>query len=127
VPEGHTLHRLALDHTRLLGGEELWVSSPQGRFADAAARVDGQKLNRVTAYGKHLFYEWATGDVVHVHLGLFGKFFTHPTPVGCQKSIRPLIPLTTSPFEHVSDGLSGARVRPPTRQLRPAAGARAAA
>jgi endonuclease-8 len=34
----------------------------------------------VSAYGKHLFYEWATGEIVHVHLGLFGKFTTHPNP-----------------------------------------------
>jgi endonuclease-8 len=80
VPEGHTLHRLARDHTGLFRGEVVGVSSPQGRFADGAARVDGQRLQRVNAYGKHLFYEWGTGDVVHVHLGLFGKFFTHPAP-----------------------------------------------
>jgi endonuclease VIII len=80
VPEGHTLHRLARDHTGLFRGEVVSVSSPQGRFADGAARVDGQRLQRVSAYGKHLFYEWGTGDVVHVHLGLFGKFFTHAAP-----------------------------------------------
>jgi endonuclease-8 len=80
VPEGHTLHRLALDHSRLFRGGPVAVASPQGRFADAARRLDGQRLDRVTAHGKHLFYEWATGDVVHVHLGLFGKFFTHPVP-----------------------------------------------
>jgi endonuclease-8 len=76
VPEGHTIHRLAADHTRLLAGREIRVSSPQGRFAADAARVDGAVLSSVEAYGKHLFYHWATGDVTHVHLGLFGKFRT---------------------------------------------------
>ena len=80
MPEGHTIHRLALDHTASLGGQRVAVTSPQGRFADGAARVDGARLERVTPYGKHLFYEWSTGDVIHVHLGLIGKFFTHPTP-----------------------------------------------
>ena len=48
------------------------MTSPQGRFADAAL-VDGRVLDDVTAYGKHLFA--AFGDrIVHVHLGLFGKF-----------------------------------------------------
>ncbi len=47
------------------------VSSPQGRFPDAAL-VDGRVLDGVTAHGKHLFA--AFGDhIVHVHLGLFGK------------------------------------------------------
>lgn len=86
MPEGHTIHRLALDHTKLLTGQPLAVSSPQGRFAEAAGRLDGRCLDRVTAYGKHLFYEWQSGDVVHVHLGLFGRFTTHdappPTPGG---------------------------------------------
>ncbi len=80
MPEGHTIHRLARDHTALLAGQALRVTSPQGRFAEGAARLDGQRLERVTAYGKHLFYEWAGGEVVHVHLGLFGRFFTHTTP-----------------------------------------------
>jgi len=26
------------------------------------------------AYGKHLFYHWSTGEIGHVHLGLFGKY-----------------------------------------------------
>jgi len=80
VPEGHTIHRLALDHTALLAGRTVAVTSPQGRFADAARRVDGRRLETVAAYGKHLFYEWSTGDIIHAHLGLFGKFFTLATP-----------------------------------------------
>jgi endonuclease VIII len=75
MPEGHTLHRLARDHTGYFAGKPVAVSSPQGRFSEGAARVDGARLERVSAYGKHLFYEWASGDVVHVHLGLFGKFW----------------------------------------------------
>jgi endonuclease-8 len=80
MPEGHTIHRLALDHTKLFAGQRVAVTSPQGRFAEGAARVDGRRLDRATAYGKHLFYEWETGDVIHVHLGLFGKYFTHVMP-----------------------------------------------
>lgn len=73
MPEGHTLHRIALDHGKLLKGKVLAVSSPQGRFADALL-LDGQKLSSIEAYGKHLFYVWSNGMVGHVHLGLFGKF-----------------------------------------------------
>jgi endonuclease-8 len=87
VPEGHTIHRIARDHGALLAGRRLAVSSPQGRFAADAARVDGAVLDGIEAYGKHLFYWWSTGEVGHVHLGLFGKFRVHrtdlpPEPVG---------------------------------------------
>jgi len=78
VPEGHTIHRLARDHTKLLvGAGPLRVSSPQGRFAADAALVDGVELARIEAYGKHLFHWWANGLVGHVHLGLFGKYRVH--------------------------------------------------
>jgi endonuclease-8 len=81
VPEGHTIHRLAREHNRLLAGHQIRASSPQGRFADGAARIDGRVLDRTDAYGKHLFHSY--GDVVlHVHLGLYGKFTggTLPAP-----------------------------------------------
>jgi endonuclease-8 len=80
MPEGHTIHRLALDHRRDLAGRPVSVSSPQGRFADAAARLDERVLEDVEAYGKHLFYDFGAGDLVHVHLGLFGKFLRHEPP-----------------------------------------------
>ena len=73
MPEGHTIHRIALDHSKLLAGKHVAVSSPQGRFADSVL-VDGQRLDRIEAYGKHLFYRWSNDMVGHVHLGLFGKF-----------------------------------------------------
>lgn len=82
MPEGHTIHRLALDHTRDLAGERLAVTSPQGRAADVAARVTDRRLLRVEAWGKHLFYVFQGGTRVHVHLGLFGRFrrFRSPAP-----------------------------------------------
>jgi endonuclease VIII len=80
VPEGHTLHRLARLHQRRFGGAPVAVSSPQGRFEDAAATVTGQVLKRASAWGKHLFHQYAGGPIVHVHLGLYGTFTEWPRP-----------------------------------------------
>ena len=78
MPEGHTIHRLAADHARWFAGQRPAISSPQGRFSGASV-VDGQRLDGVEAYGKHLFYAFGA-NVVHVHLGLFGRFHRHPVP-----------------------------------------------
>ena len=82
MPEGHTIHRAARDQAGYLLGE-IRASSPQGRFADGAADLDGQRLDGIDAYGKHLIYRWEEGHLLHVHLGLFGKFRRHrdPAPV----------------------------------------------
>ncbi|MDP7705020.1 MULTISPECIES: Fpg/Nei family DNA glycosylase [unclassified Mycobacterium] len=81
MPEGHTLHRLARLHQKRFAGAPVSVSSPQGRFTDAAA-VDGAVLRRSSAWGKHLFHHYDGGRVVHVHLGLYGAFTEWKRPVG---------------------------------------------
>ena len=80
MPEGHTLHRLARLHQRRFAGAPVRVSSPQGRFADAAL-IDGRVLRRASAWGKHLFHHYEGGAIVHVHLGLYGTFRELPTPM----------------------------------------------
>ncbi|MHA6630508.1 Fpg/Nei family DNA glycosylase [Pseudonocardia sichuanensis] len=82
MPEGHTLHRLADLHHRRFAGRPVAVSSPQGRFAASAALVDGRVLERAEAHGKHLFHHYGPDLVVHVHLGLYGKFSDEPLPAG---------------------------------------------
>jgi endonuclease-8 len=80
MPEGHTIHRLARDLRRDLRGATVQATSPQGRFADGAAVLDGGTLTGTEAYGKHLFLDW--GDhLLYVHLGLIGKFRRKPAPV----------------------------------------------
>ena len=37
-------------------------------------------LRKADAYGKHLFHHYDGGAVVHVHLGLYGKFTELPLP-----------------------------------------------
>jgi DNA-formamidopyrimidine glycosylase len=80
VPEGHTIHRLAREHRGLLVGKPVRVTSPQGRFAAGAALLDGRVVSRVEPYGKHLWYRFDGGQLLHVHLGLYGKFAGGPLP-----------------------------------------------
>lgn len=101
MPEGHTLHRLATALGNAFAGERVRASSPQGRFAESAALLDGQVLGSAEAYGKHLFMTFDEvgpfADIVHVHLGLYGKFDVHrnvrevPDPVG-QVRLRLISP-----------------------------------
>ena len=102
MPEGHTIHRLAAALSELSAGRRLAVSSPQGRFAAGAARLDGRVLLGARAHGKHLFLPFAPaadlplddGAVVwlRVHLGLYGAWtfdgdaeFTAPHAIGAPR------------------------------------------
>ena len=74
MPEGHTIHRIARDHTPLLVGRPVGAVSPQGRFAAGATLLDGRVMTRIEPYGKHLFHWYEGGVILHVHLGLYGKW-----------------------------------------------------
>jgi DNA-formamidopyrimidine glycosylase len=74
VPEGHTLRRLADDLDVAFRGRALSVTSPQGRFATEAADLDGVRMVGADPAGKHLFVEFAGERLVHIHLGLIGRF-----------------------------------------------------
>ena len=102
MPEGHTIHRLAAALSELYVGRRLAVSSPQGRFAAGAARLNGQVLLDARAHGKHLFLPFAPAadlplddDAVvwlRIHLGLYGAWtfdgdaeFTAPHAIGAPR------------------------------------------
>lgn len=74
MPEGHTLHRLALTLDRAFAGTRPRVSSPQGRAVEGAALIDGRLLERAEAWGKHLFLTFEGDIILNVHLGLIGVF-----------------------------------------------------
>lgn len=80
MPEGHTIHRAARDHNAALAGQELTVSSPQGRFSEGAFHLSGRICINVEAFGKHLIYHFGSGEVLHIHLGLFGKIRKQKLP-----------------------------------------------
>ncbi len=74
MPEGHSVHRIARQFDRNFVGKAMLASSPQGRFAEGAAVLNGREAIRVQAVGKQMFLE-AEGDVwLRVHLGLYGAW-----------------------------------------------------
>lgn len=82
MPEGHVIHRLAARYRDAFAHREVAVSSPQGRFTDGAARLNGSVLSGTDAHGKQLFLGFGPLGWVRVHLGLYGKvaFGTGPAP-----------------------------------------------
>ena len=98
MPEGHTIHRLARDHTPLLVGRTVTASSPQGRFAQGAALLDGRRVERIDPYGKHLFYVFEGDALLHVHLGLYGSWTTS----GLRAPSPPTIPTSRTPSPSAS-------------------------
>ena len=73
MPEGNEIHRWAERHAAAFAGKTVRVDGPQGRFTDADV-IDGRKLERVMAVGKHLGYDFGRDRILHVHLGLQGDF-----------------------------------------------------
>ena len=81
--EGHGTHRVAASHRQALVGKAFVATSPNGRFVEGAAAVNGRVLSDVQAHGKHVFYIFGAGAdsvVVHVHFGMSGRFSTHALP-----------------------------------------------
>lgn len=67
------------------------VDSPQGRFTQGAALVNGHVLTKVEAHGKHMFIQFSGGHWIHIHLGLFGKWQIYagePAPVAGELRLR---------------------------------------
>lgn len=96
MPEGHILHREARLQSERFAGRPVRTSSPQGRFAAGATRLDGQLLESIDAYGKHLFYRFTSGDVLHIHLGLYGRFRVEPLAVATAPSPNARLVMATN-------------------------------
>ena len=104
MPEGHTLHRLAGALDAAFAGSVPEVSSPQGRFADGAALLDGTTLERSWAHGKLLFVDFADERTLYVHLGLIGKWFVLPVdPPGSEPPAVGEVRLRVLDERHVAD------------------------
>lgn len=74
MPEGHSVHRIALQFARHFVGERVSASSPQGRFLEGAALLDGRTMTASRAVGKQLFLEFDEALYLRVHLGIYGAW-----------------------------------------------------
>lgn len=77
MPEGHVAHRLARELNGRFSGLAVQVTSPQGRFAEAAT-LDRTVLEQAEAVGKHLLVDFGERGSVWIHLGLIGKLAVGP-------------------------------------------------
>lgn len=74
MPEGHSVHRIARQFDRNFVGRRVSASSPQGRFAEGAALLDGREAESVRAVGKQMFLGFEGDLWLRVHLGLYGAW-----------------------------------------------------
>lgn len=83
MPEGHSVHRIALQFERDFVGHRVAVSSPQGRFAAGAAELDGLRMIEARAVGKQMFLRFEHDKWLRIHLGIYGAwdFFGTISPI----------------------------------------------
>lgn len=74
MPEGHSVHRIARQFERSFTGSPVRVTSPQGRFAQGAERLDGHEIVTSRAVGKQMFLEFDHHLWLRVHLGMYGAW-----------------------------------------------------
>lgn len=74
MPEGHSVHRIARQFDRNIVGRAVSATSPQGRFAEGAAVLDGRTATAVRAVGKQMFLEFDDDIWLRIHLGMYGAW-----------------------------------------------------
>ncbi len=74
MPEGHSVHRIARQFDRNFVGRRVSASSPQGRFVEGAAVLDGRTATEVRAVGKQMFLAFDDDIWLRVHLGMYGAW-----------------------------------------------------
>lgn len=111
MPEGQVSHRNALRMTAALGGRdvtEVEVGDPRIAPQGIPARLAGDRIDFVEAAGKHHLFRFASGRVLHSHLGMVGRWrlldASRPTP-------RTGLWLAITAGEHVAAQYGGPRLR----------------
>ncbi|HET6673333.1 MAG TPA: DNA-formamidopyrimidine glycosylase family protein, partial [Agromyces sp.] len=74
MPEGHSVHRITRQFERNFLGHVVRASSPQGRFAQGAADLDGRRMTDARAVGKQMFLGFEGDRWLRVHLGMYGAW-----------------------------------------------------
>ena len=74
MPEGHSVHRITRQFERNFVGHVVAASSPQGRFAEGAADLDGRRMTDARAVGKQMFLGLEGDRWLRVHLGMYGAW-----------------------------------------------------
>jgi len=112
--EGHSVHRIASRFRSNLVGRKFAASSPNGRFADGAAAIDGRVLSRMEAVGKNLFAFFRDDDegeeeavVVHVHFGMSGVWAVYDK--SSADEVPEVKPTTRLRLEEITSNESGSR------------------
>lgn len=74
MPEGHSVHRIARQFESNFVDRVCAASSPQGRFAQGAAQLDGRLMETCFAIGKQMFARFSGDLWLRVHLGIYGAW-----------------------------------------------------
>lgn len=115
MPEGHTVHRLADAFTAHFVGDVLQASSPQGRFTDGAAVLDGRRLLQAEAWGKQMFLLFEPDVWLRVHLGMYGMWrFSGPGLAGIGRRTRGEAPEEDEEGRPIPRGVVRLRLASPT-------------
>ena len=81
--EGHSVHRVASLHRSRLVGKSFTAWSPNGRFTQGAASINGQVFSSIEAVGKNLFAFFGREPdkrvCVHIHFGMAGNWAVYET------------------------------------------------
>lgn len=83
MPEGDTIHRVAMNLRKVLAGQTVTVAS-QRRELDATA-LSESTVNAVESRGKHLIIHFDNDFVLHSHLGMTGSWHIYRMAAPWQK------------------------------------------
>lgn len=76
MPEGDTIHRVALRIDAALAGKRITGASapnPRSPLHDRGHELTGRILERAEGRGKHLLVHFSSEVVLHSHLGMNGR------------------------------------------------------
>lgn len=105
MPEGDTIHRIALRIDAALGGRSLdraAAPNPRSPLHRRAGELEGSTLARAEARGKHLLLHLDEDRILHSHLGMNGRWWISAdgrAPLG-----RPWLVLASGPASAALNG-----------------------